>query len=288
MKKKRYFIVGLSVIIRMLIKVSRLMIRMVEALKRLKLSVIFLSIALLIGCEKWNLTTLNGNLADGLIAYYPFNGNSLDASGNGLNGQLINGATFGADRQEIGQSALLLDGEDDYFEIPDNTLLRPDSLSISLWMKARKVTSTTHIYNKSVFSDHKNQQYSAFIRPPGLPNTNTACCEIFIDVNNDGLCSVEQPILNPAIYYASTYETNQWYHIVTVFAGQTNKLYINGVMKIAQKESTLNPIDKCAGGNLRFGAQANYDINCLNGTIDEIRIYNRGLSDVEIKALYKR
>lgn len=264
------------------------MIRHIKALRWLEQAIIFLSIVSFISCEKWNLTTLNANLTDGLIAYYPFNGNSRDESGNDLNGQLINGATFGGDRKEISRSALLLDGEDDYFEIPDNSLLRPDSISISLWMKARKVTSTTHIYNKSVFSDHKNQQYSAFIRPPGLPNTNTACCEFFIDVNNDGLCTVEQPILNPAIYYASTYEMNQWYHIVTVFAGQTNKLYINGVMRVSQKEPASNPIDKCAGGNLRFGAQASYDINCFNGAMDEIRIYNRGLSEMEIKALYKR
>jgi hypothetical protein len=262
--------------------------RLVKSVYTPKLYAIFLSITLFISCENWNLPTVRNSLTDGLVAYYPFNGNTLDESGNGLNGQPINGATYGTDRKEASQSALFLDGIDDYVEIPDNNKLRPDSISISLWIKARKVTETSHIYNKSNFSDHQNQQYSAFIRPPRPPNTGTACCEIIMDVNTDGLCTVEQPIQNPVIHYAPTYEMNQWYHLVTVFAGQTNKLYINGVLKMSQKEITTNPVDRCAGGNLRFGAQASYDANYFNGTMDEIRIYNRSLSETEINALYKR
>ena len=264
------------------------MTRLVKRISTLKLCAIFINITLLISCENWNLTPLNASLTDGLIAYYPLNGNTLDESGNGLTGQLINGATYGADRRATSQSALFLDGIDDYFEIPDNGKLRPDSMSISLWLNVRKVSATSHIYDKSNFSDHQNQQYSAFIRPPKAPNTGTACCEIIVDVNNDGLCTVEQPIQNAVIHYAPTYEMNQWYHIVFVFAGQTDKLYINGVLKASQKELTTNAIDRCAGGNLRFGAQASYDANYLSGTIDEIRLYNRGLKEPEIKALYNR
>ncbi|MBO0935274.1 LamG domain-containing protein [Fibrella sp. HMF5335] len=249
-------------------------------------------LSVMLSCERWNLPPGTDNLTNGLIAYYSLNGNTLDLSGNALNGQLINGATYGPDRKETVQSALQLDGIDDYFEIPDNAKLRPDSISISLWLKARKVLtandSTRHIYNKDDYATHEKQQYSAFISKSRLPNPPGRCCEFNVDVNNDGFCVVEQPIQNRMIHYAPTFELNQWYHFVSVFSGQTLKLYLNGELKMAQRELTANPIDRCVGGNLRFGAQAAYDVNNFDGLMDEIRIYNRALTQAEINALYRQ
>jgi hypothetical protein len=254
----------------------------------LKRYVWFLGLALLLSCTKWDLPVQQDSLLDGLVAYYPLNGNGLDASGNNLSGQMINGATFGPDRRDANQSALLLDGVDDYFEIPDNAKLRPDSISISLWLRANQLASSSHIYNKDNYQSHENQQYNAFMRPPKPPNPPAPGYEIIIDVNNDGLCTVEQPIQNAVIYYEPAYALSRWYHFVSVFAGQTHRLYINGELKKVMKDPVANPIDRCVGGNLRFGAQAAYDVNNFNGQMDEIRIYNRGLTEVEVRRLYNR
>ena len=148
--------------------------------------------------------------------------------------------------------------------------------------------STRHIYNKDDYATHENQQYSAFIGNPRAPNSSTVCCEYNVDVNNDGSCVVEQPVKNRLIYHASTFALNQWYHVVSVFSGQTLRLYINGELIASQRELTTSPIDKCVGGNLRFGAQAAYDSNNFNGWMDEIRIYNRALTQAEINALYRQ
>lgn len=231
-----------------------------------------------------------GNLTEGLIASYSFTGNTLDASGNNLTGQLVNGATYGPNREGTAGSALQLDGINDYFEIPDDAKLRPDSISISLWLKANQVVNgtdgTRHIYNKGNYTTHENQQYSAFIGRPRSVTGGATCCEIFVDVNNNDSCTVEQPIKNAMNHYIPTFELNKWYHFVTIYSGQTLRLYINGELKVSQKEKTLNPIDRCVGGNLRFGAQAAYDVNCFDGLMDEIRIYKRGLTQTEITALY--
>lgn len=262
--------------------------------QRLKLYTLLGVLGLMLSCESWNLPPGSDSLTDGLIAYYPLSGTTLDLSSNRLNGQLINGATYGPDRNGTAQSALQLDGIDDYFEIADNAKLRPDSISISLWLKAKKVVdpadggSTRHIYNKDNYATHENQQYSAFIGNPRSPASGTVCCEYTVDVNNDDTCTVEQPIKNRMTYHASTFELNRWYHFVSVFSGQTVKLYINGELKMVQRELTTNPIDRCAGGNLRFGAQAAYDSNNFNGWIDEIRIYNRPLTQTEINALSRQ
>jgi Concanavalin A-like lectin/glucanases superfamily len=246
---------------------------------------------LITGCDAWDLPHLTGNtstLTNGLVAYYTFPGNTLDASGNNLNGQLLNGATYGPDRNTTAQSALLLDGVDDYFEISDNSKLRSSAISISLWINAKQVTSSSHLYNKSVWADHTNQQYSAFIRPPQSLTSGNACCELWADVNQDGSCSIEQPIQQPISYYDPAFGMSRWYHIVTVFSGKTGKIYVNGDLKRSETELPANPIDNCVGGNLRFGAQAAFDVNNFNGSMDDIRIYNRVLTDAEVRELYTR
>lgn len=254
---------------------------------------------LLLGCDAWDLkrlpaknqppvdTTRTSTLANGLVAYYPFSGTTLDVGGNNQNGLLINGATYGPDRTAASQSALLLDGIDDYFEIPDNARFQSDAISISVWIKPKQVTSTNHIYNKANWLGNTNQQYSAFIRPPRpLPATDP-CCAIWADVNQDGSCDPEQPIQQPVIYYDPAFVMNRWYHLVTVFSGKIGKIYVNGELRQSGTEQPAGPIDNCTGGNLRFGAQADFDVNYFNGSMDEIRVYNRLLTDVEVNHLYK-
>ena len=53
------------------------------------------------------------DLSDGLVAYYPFNGNADDESGNGNNGK-VNGATLTTDRNGNANSAYDFDGNDDF------------------------------------------------------------------------------------------------------------------------------------------------------------------------------
>ena len=57
----------------------------------------------------------NSTLNQGLIAYYPFNGNANDESGNGLDGT-VNGASLTLDRHGNANSAFDFDGEDDWID----------------------------------------------------------------------------------------------------------------------------------------------------------------------------
>lgn len=86
------------------------------------------------------LVTLNGvaqaELSDGLVAYYPFNGNANDGSGNGNNGT-VNGVTLTTDRFENDSSAYSFDGVANYIEIPNLGLFSGnENHSISLWFSA--------------------------------------------------------------------------------------------------------------------------------------------------------
>lgn len=246
--------------------------------------------AWLMGCERWDLPRSPVNLSEGLVAYFPFDGTPLDASGNHLNGQLLNGATYGPDRADKAASALLLDGVDDYFELPDNALLRPTTaLSVSLWLRARAVTSTSHVFNKSTYADHQNQQYSALLRPPyAIGDGKGPGVELLFDLNQDGSCAPELPLKQFVSYYDPLFQAARWYHFVAVFSGTTGKIYVNGEVKRTETSLPNAPVDACPGGSLRFGAQAAVDLNPFGGSLDEIRVYNRALTDAEVDALFRQ
>ena len=70
---------------------------------------------------------------NGLVAYYPFNGNAKDSSGNGNNGS-VNGATLTTDRFGNCNSAYLFDGVSNYISLPTSKLINLNTYSYSLWV----------------------------------------------------------------------------------------------------------------------------------------------------------
>ena len=71
---------------------------------------------------------------NGLVGWWPFNGNANDESGNGNNG-MVNGATLTSDRCGNISSAYFLDGINDYIEVIDNNSLDINGdISISVWI----------------------------------------------------------------------------------------------------------------------------------------------------------
>ena len=68
---------------------------------------------------------------NGLVGYWPFNGNANDESGNGNNGT-VNGAVLTSDRFENANNAYFFDGQDDY--ISCNPLLGLQEVTISVWL----------------------------------------------------------------------------------------------------------------------------------------------------------
>ncbi len=71
--------------------------------------------------------------SNGLVGWWPFNGNANDESGNGNHGT-VNGATLTADRNGNSNSAFGFDGIDDFVMSPGGTTFISDSLTISFWI----------------------------------------------------------------------------------------------------------------------------------------------------------
>ncbi|MGQ3685877.1 MAG: LamG domain-containing protein, partial [Candidatus Loosdrechtia sp.] len=77
---------------------------------------------------------------------------------------------------------------------------------------------------------------------------------------------------------------NAWHHLVGVYNGSTLKLYVNGteVNSIAASGSL-----DTSTYPLRIGTRAVDPVNrYFKGSIDEVRVYNRALSEQEVQSLY--
>jgi len=218
----------------------------------------------------------------GLVAYYPFNGNANDESGNGNNGT-VNGATLTTDRKGVANKAYSFDGVNDYIEIGDyfdNT----STLVFSFWFKPNNISSMPTL-----------TKYSS--------NIDGAIYHIFSE-NNDlffGLCTRDDKNL----FVCSSnncIKINEWQYIVCEFdLSQTQiinrlKFYHNGTLQSTTYVVAAN--NRIYNDNVSFiensitpfrigratygGGTSGY----TDGLIDDIRIYNRILTESEIQQLY--
>ncbi|MBU6159417.1 MAG: T9SS type A sorting domain-containing protein [Bacteroidetes bacterium] len=220
-------------------------------------------------------TTLAQNIPsyvpkDGLIGWWPFNGNANDGSANNNNGT-ISGATLIADRFGNSNSAYYYDGINDYIEIPNISAYNNQLYTISYWTK---------------FSTPSTPGSGGFDVNPALISKLSASTSVtydnwvFYEANG-----------TPGFAYGSAgygssnslFNDNNWHNIICTVDSDSVRFYYDGV----QTSAVLK------GPNLTFNSQpikigrsiATY-WKAFNGIIDDIAIYNRALSEQEIKNLY--
>ena len=76
-------------------------------------------------------------------------------------------------------------------------------------------------------------------------------------------------------------ENNKWYHIAATYDGTTTRIYLNGVLDGSEIKAVNTPV-----GKIMIGNRAN-DVHTLYGFADNIRVYNRALSEEEINYTYQ-
>jgi hypothetical protein len=213
---------------------------------------------------------LNGSVSAtaGPIAYYPFNGDANDESGNGNNGTIYGNAVFAADRFGVANSAIRLNGAGEFIQIPDSPSFYFNyPITLSAWIYLNDNTKGG-IVGQWGYGGLGGDAYVLYITGTKLATY----------VPRPGLAHYE-------IQSTSSLATGLWYHVSMVSTGSLVTLYINGnadkseAVTVAQVDS-YQPVK--IGLEERFYGSQNY----LNGIIDSVRIYNRALSASEIQALY--
>jgi len=206
----------------------------------------------------------------GLCGYWSMNEESgaqvTDYSGNGNHGTLKPSYPSNcpirvpAMIKQYGK-ALLFDGVDEYIDCGnDSSLDIISAITIEAWAK-RSVVGVAH----GIISRSDGYPHELVLR---FDNTNKISLLIGDKANQDILTT------------ADTYGTD-WYHVVATWVNSTKaaKIYVNGNEKASD---TLDYGIDTGGIDLFIGAQTTIPTTPFNGTIDEVRIYNRILGQSEI------
>ena len=214
-------------------------------------------------------------LQQGLVAWYPFDGNASDMSGNGNHGT-VHGATLGTDRHGQLNNAYNFDGVNDYLEVmdSDNFDFGDQGFSVSAWTKKfSQINSDVGV----VVSQWNTG---------GSPGSN----EWVLSGSTSG--SIGRPCLSVEIsnQYKSAispdiFGLNQWSNLIGVHDGSKMILYMDGA-KVAENLDATGIVNE-TGSNLFFGKYRDSNPIFSNISIDDVRIYDRALSAEEIRLLYE-
>lgn len=219
------------------------------------------------------------NLNQGLIAYYPFNGNANDVTGNNLNGIVRNGAQLTTDRYNIANSAYFFDGIDDYIEISDNGKLSPKAITISALINTETATPQS-IVGKIEYSTGFAATYHLGI------NYDVQYGYFFGVTPFSASCFQQYPYdpSNPFAKTTNSFSTYQWHCLVGTFQDSLLKIYVDGVLQDT-KVTNYKDLIQCSNTQLLIGSWWVGDNLKFKGKIDEVRVYDRALNAAEVVAL---
>ena len=201
------------------------------------------------------------SLEQGLAAYYPFNGNANDMSGHGYNG-IVNGAKLSADRFGNPDAAYSFDGFGDFIEIPDIGSYK--QLTESIWVYYTDSSPSLRVLN-----NHKGWEsnYLHFEIWDG---------QVEFSINGSG---------DQVSDFRFTSRTlNQWHHIAAIYDSTTTStyFYIDGELDATRSHNFSGAVTVGPAWIGGWDGQPRW----FQGYLDDIRIYSRVLSTLEIQALY--
>ena len=206
-------------------------------------------------------------ITNGLVAYYPFNGNANDESGFGRNGTVF-GATLATDRFGKPGSAFAFANLPSYIEVTNS--LHPQgevTLTYSCWEWQLNTSAESLI---TVGSFHPHEDF--------IPNSVSG---LFIERSYATLYYLTGA-QNCAAENSTTVQ--EWHHVALTKTGVNVAFYLDGLLVA---KCGLGSGQNVTSKDLFIGWNGNpYHNAQWYGSIDDVRIYNRAFSDSEIKALY--
>jgi hypothetical protein len=189
----------------------------------------------------------------GLVGYWKLDeglGTTAYDSSDYNNHGIVYGASWTSGKVN---SALSFDGVDDYVDCgADASLMPTTAITLEAWFKASDVNTYATIVSTFYY-----EGYFLRINPNGGIEFAP------------GICCSPPGTIQPGV----------WYHVVGTFDGTTSRIYVNGELVGSQGSGYL----AYTGQSLRIGNNPTTGL-WFNGIIDEVRIYNRALSQEEIVA----
>lgn len=253
------------------------------------------------------ITTYKGGLITpietaSLVAYWKFNGNANDSSGNGHNGTLEVGPVGLAavpggmpnltnDRFGNANSAYHFEGGGN-IDVPYSPALNPQAITISLWCRQDTAGRTDHVTDTRMIALDRWFGWK-FQTQPTLPFLTVATDSSIYDADDAGT-----PII-----IGTTVGAGPWSYLAATYDGvNTTNFYINGILVKTQNIAkgamkTISPVvDLSIGSDLPNNA---YSPNVADpgyigyggywtGDLDDILIYNTALTAAQITQIYNQ
>jgi hypothetical protein len=220
------------------------------------------------------------SLQDGLVAYYPFSGSTLDKGGNRLHAN-PHSVTLGLDRFGRASEAVNFDGASSYLEIPGRKFNFIYNMSFSMWIRPSSGQfSGAVILDKSHYLGSNSAEIAAwgFRQDGSLLNQYSY---VFVS-------DAEGRINMPGVQLIA----DTWSHVVVVKGGTTRRIYVNGALAVTHNY-ILSDITPNFAMPLLIGALNSFNTNPATGVnrfwagkMDDLLIFNRTLTEAEILRLH--
>jgi len=199
-----------------------------------------------------------GSLTDGLIAYYPFDGDVKDKA---LNNDGIDNTSAGYVSGKVGSEAKDFDGNDDFVDVPSFSTL--DSFTLAVW---GKVDNPSDGNIDPLIAINDNQRWY-------IANRESGIMRLRMDDGSGTGHSFDYSL------------DSKWHFYVITWNGEEFRAYADGSLlgseNVGSQRSTFSK------GN-RVGDWEDTNHYYLEGAVDDVRIYDRALSRPEVKELYQR
>jgi hypothetical protein len=218
---------------------------------------------------------VRADLSDGLVAYWSFDEGSgaiaHDSSGNGNHGT-ISGATWA---QGVSGAALDFDGLDDCVEVPDHPPLRLSGtdFSISAWLYLR---TRDEDYADAIAAKRSDGSHNGWIWGTRGLRVPSETGKVMYQVSGGA---------DPRVLSAGTVGLDAWHHVVLTYDYGTSSLdiYIDGAHDTSGSVWTPNAE---TNASLFIGRDSQSCKYCIDGILDDIRIYDCALTAQEVHSLY--
>jgi hypothetical protein len=205
---------------------------------------------------------------NGLIAYYSFNGNANDQTGNGNNG-VVHSATLTNDRFGLPNSAYYFDGTSSYIQFPGEQFNFNRDLTIAFWIKpAASQIAWVNLFQKLV-----NFDVGGWVLEQGNTATNAFRFTYVFGLANPNRQTATSPTVQAV--------ANVWNHLVYTKYANAFTVYLNGT-QVGQDVGMAVPVVSNSNAPMYIGSDGH-----LHATMDDVLFYNRSLTGLEIRSLFK-
>jgi uncharacterized protein YneR len=214
------------------------------------------------------------DLSEDLLAYFPFNGNAIDESGNGNDG-LVVGAELTTDMNGVPVSAYAFDGTGNTYIDIGTELKVPFPITVAAWIQPNDNSQGVIFRNDRV--DGWNWYHGVQVKVLDGKLDGFVGSGYAAPGSRKEKWTIEAPVI-----------AEQWNHVAVVFRDYNDiSLFVNGVEYEGEYfgDGTGMTYSTEYIGYIGRGAEQALSANDFDGDIDEVRFYGRELSASEIQEL---